>query len=78
MAPFKSNSEWITQEMYLEWFKFFIASIPYARPVLLIKDGHSSHITLEVIELAHANNKHLLCLPPHTSHTIAALGYRCV
>ena len=39
-----------TQELYLEWFKFFIIiipSIPAVRPVLLLEDGHSSHITIE-------------------------------
>ena len=47
-----SDNGWITQDIYLEWFKFFIKSIPLARPVLLIEDGHGSHITLDVIEMA--------------------------
>ena len=58
-----SDNGWIT----IEWFKFFLACIPPARPVLLIEDGHSSHISIEVIELAHSNNVHLLCLPSHTT-----------
>ena len=68
-----SVNGWINQELYLEWFKFFIASIPSARPVLLIEDGHSSHITIEVIELARQNDIHLLCLPSHTSHVLQPL-----
>ena len=68
-----SDSGWITQELYLEWLKFFIASIPPARPVLLIEDGHGSHVTLDVIELARANDVHLLCLPSHTSHILQPL-----
>ena len=59
-----SDNGWITQDIYLEWFKFFIKTIPPARPVLLIEDGHGSHITLDVIELARKNNIHLLCLHP--------------
>ena len=43
---------WVTSELYLKWFKFFIQQIPPARPILLIQDGHSSHITVELIELA--------------------------
>ena len=71
---FKSSENgWISQEIYLEWFKFFIASIPPARPVLLIEDGHGSHVSLDVIELARANNIHLLCLPAHTSHILQPL-----
>ena len=54
-------------------FKFFVASIPPVRPVLLIEDGHGSHITLDVIELARANDTHLLCLPSHTSHILQPL-----
>ena len=68
-----SDSGWITLEIYLQWFKYFITSIPPARPVLLIEDGHGSHISLDVIELARANNIHLLCLPSHTSHILQPL-----
>ena len=71
---FKSSENgWISQVIYLEWFKFFIASIPPARPVLLIEDGHGSHVSFDVIELARANNIHLLCLPAHTSHILQPL-----
>ena len=41
--------------------------------MLLIEDGHASHITIDVIELARANNIHLLCLPSHTSHILQPL-----
>ena len=58
-----SDNGWVTHELYLEWFRFFLANIPPTRPVLLIEDGHSSHISMEVIELARCNNIHLLCLP---------------
>ena len=65
-----SKSGWVNQDLYLEWFRF---SIPSAQPVLLIKDGHSSHISLEVIELAQENDVHLLCLPSHMSHLLQPL-----
>ena len=39
-----SESGWINQSLFLDWFKFFIMSIPPARPVLIIEDGHSSHV----------------------------------
>ena len=68
-----SKSGWVNQDLYLEWLRFFISSIPAARPVLLIEDGHSSHISLEVIELAQENDIHLLCLPSHTSHLLQPL-----
>ena len=69
----KSENGWITSELYLDWFKFFLRNISPARPVLLIQDGHSSHVSIELIELARENNVHLLCLPSHTSHILQPL-----
>ena len=71
---FKSTeSGWITQEVYMEWFQWFIEVFPPARPVLLIEDGHGSHISIELIELARANEVYLLCLPVHTTHILQPL-----
>ena len=64
---------WITAELYLTWFKFFLKQIPPARPVLLIQDGCSSHISIELIELAKENDVHLLCLPSHITHVLQPL-----
>ena len=69
-----SESGWINSELYLEWFHFFLEHIPPTRPVLLLKDGHASHTTIEVIELARASNVHILCLPAHTTHVLQPLG----
>ena len=68
-----SDNGWINQELYLRWFKFFIANIPSARPILLIQDGHGSHLSLAVIRLARENDIHLLCLPAHTTHLLQPL-----
>ena len=46
-----SDNGWINAEIYLEWLKFFLKS-----PVLLIQDGHASHISIELIELARSND----------------------
>ena len=48
-------------------------SIPPPRPVLLILDGHASHVSIEVIELARCNQIHMLCLPSHTTHILQPL-----
>ena len=69
----KTESGWMSKEVYLEWFKFFLENIPPARPVVLIQDGHASHVSVELIELARANDIHLLCLPAHTSHILQPL-----
>ena len=68
-----SPNGWMNTEIFTEWFKFFISSIPSSRPVLLIMDGHASHMSIGNIELARENGVHLLCIPSHTSHILAPL-----
>ena len=68
-----SESGWVNQDLYIKWFNLFLEAIPSSRPVLLIQDGHSSHMSIELIELAKANDVHLLCLPAHTSHLLQPL-----
>ena len=57
-----SDTGWINADLFLEWFKFFIKSIPPTRPVLLIQDGHSSHVSIELVELARENNIYIYCV----------------
>ena len=68
-----SDNGWITKELFFEWFKLFVQMIPPLRPVLLVLDGHGSHITIDVIEYTRSNEIHLLCLPSHTSHILQPL-----
>ena len=68
-----SDNGWITKYLFFEWFKMFAQMIPPSRPVLLVLDGHGSHITIDVIEYARANEIHMLCLPSHTSHVLQPL-----
>ena len=68
-----SDNGWITKHLFFEWFKLFTQMIPPSRPVLLVLDGHGSHITIDVIEHARANEIHMLCLPSHTSHILQPL-----
>ena len=68
-----SESGWMNGNIFIKWFNFFVENIPPSRPVLLIMDGHGSHISIELIELARANGIHLLCLPSHTSHLLQPL-----
>ena len=69
----RSDSGWVNSELFLAWLKFFAQSIPPSRPVLLILDGHSSHVSIETIEFARSNEIHILCLPAHTTHILQPL-----
>ena len=68
-----SDTGWVNTELFFEWLHFFVQSIPSSRPVLLILDGHSSHISIEVIEFARSNDIHMLCIPAHTTHILQPL-----
>ena len=63
----------INDGLFLQWFKFFLESIPPTRPVLLIMDGNGTHMSIELIELAQSSGVHLLCLPSHTTHILQPL-----
>jgi hypothetical protein len=69
-----SESGWITSYLFVEWFKWFIQqTINVSKPILLIMDNHSCHISIEVIELAKQNQILLLLLPPNCTHALQPL-----
>ena len=60
--------------LFSSWFKKgFVKWTKALLRVLLIFDGHMSHISDEVINLARENQVHLLCLPPCCSHLLQPL-----
>lgn len=63
-----SKSGYMVTDVFLNWLHVFNANIPPKRPVLLLLDGHASHISLPAIQFAKDNGIEMLCLPPHTSH----------
>ena len=71
----KSDSGWIDSELFLAWLnKIFVKFCVPERPIMLLIDGHASHITIEAIDSCQANNIILLpCLPPHTTHALQPL-----
>ena len=61
-------------ELFSYWLKdLFLPSIPPARPVLLLLDGHSSHYEPNTIKYAASHGVVILCLPPHTTHVAQPL-----
>ena len=43
------------------------------KPILLVLDGHGSHDTLPIIDLALSHGIIIFCLPPHTTHKLQPL-----
>jgi len=65
---------WITDVIGERWFRdVFLAECGPERPQLLILDGHSSHETLAILEMALHEKIHVLSLPPHTTHLLHPL-----
>ena len=61
----KSDKGWI----FYKWLEeHFIKRTATIRPLLLLIDGHSSHIDINTSKLCKDNNILLYCLPPHSSH----------
>ena len=65
-----SPSGWMETPLFTEWFKsVFLPQVTHiSEPKLLLMDGHVSHISFEVIDLARSNNVHLFCFPSNSSH----------
>lgn len=69
-----TNSGWMEDSVFESWFnQFVIFTKNLQKPVLLIYDGHGSHITYGTIKKAVDNNIIILCIPPHTSHALQPL-----
>lgn len=70
------SSGWMQTEIFTTWFQHFLK---YAKPsaddrVLLILDGHATHIkNIEMLELAKQHYVDVLVLPPHCTHRLQPL-----
>jgi len=61
------------RDVFLNYFEksFLITAQPTPdNPVLLIYNGHSSHVDLKLIEIAVNNNVTILLLPPNLNHQL--------
>lgn len=69
-------SGWVQTNLFTMWFRHFLQHVKpsVTSPVLLILDGHASHMrNIDLIDLAKENHVHLLSIPPHSSHKIQPL-----
>ena len=59
-------------EVFAEWFNIFIKMVK-GRPLLLLFDGHMTHITLPVIENAMKEKVIIVKFPPHVTDVLQPL-----
>ncbi len=75
-----TDSGWSNGQVLQKYLEtFFLKYVPTAvhDPVLLMYDGHASHVTLPIIQWARDHNIILFVLPPHTSHVLQPLDVSC-
>ncbi|CAF1655586.1 unnamed protein product [Rotaria magnacalcarata] len=70
-----TESGWIDENCFYEYLsKSFIPKTHHiARPLLLILDNHSTHLSIRTAKLAIKHNVHILCLPSHSTHLLQPL-----
>ncbi|XP_053390074.1 uncharacterized protein LOC123531140 isoform X2 [Mercenaria mercenaria] len=76
-----TDSGWSNSDTFLKYlndhFLKFVQRPDESQPILLIFDGHRSHINIPVIEWAKQHNIILFVLPAHTSHLLQPLDVGC-
>lgn len=70
-----SSNGWMEIPQFKEWFeKVFIEFVKsFDGPKILVLDGHKSHITSDIVQLARSNEIWIICLPPHSTHVLQPL-----
>lgn len=71
-----SEKGWMTTEIFNSWFEKFCKDVK-ERPLLIILDGHVSHLDKATIDLALQQNITLLKLPAHTTDLLQPLDKCC-
>lgn len=69
-----SKRGWMETDIFFNYMKkIVIPGLGENQPVLMIYDGHSTHVDTKVVALASENNITILKLPAHTSHLLQRL-----
>ena len=71
-----SDNGWMTSDLFGTWFEKFLLYFTQ-RPLLVVFDGHSSHVSYQVIKRAKEEGVSLLKLPPHTTDRLQPLDVAC-
>ena len=67
-----SKSGYIETDIFIEYLNHFqkFRTKINGKKCILILDGHSTHLSVQAIEMCQANGIEMVCLPPHSSHRI--------
>lgn len=65
---------WMTSQAFFHYMtNYFVKWAPKERPLLVIFDGHLSHISIEVVNFAIENKIDIIRLPAHTTDNLQPL-----
>ena len=69
------KSGWVDQDLFIKWFAHFVryAKPSVEQPHLLLLDGHISHKSLALIDMAREHGVVIITFPPHTTHKLQPL-----
>lgn len=70
-----SGSGWMPATIFHDWFEKFIKKVE-TRPILLVFDGHMTHLSLATLQLTKAANS-LVKLPAHCTDVMQPLDISC-
>ncbi|XP_031639161.1 uncharacterized protein LOC116351222 [Contarinia nasturtii] len=70
-----NESGWMQQNEFVKYIRHFLKYVNSSRqkPILLLLDNHTSHLSIEAIDLALENGIIMLTFPPHCSHKMQPL-----
>ena len=68
---------WMETDIFADWLDAF-ADKNKGRPMLLLFDGHMTHIFIRVIQEALSDNIHLLKVPPDMTEILQPLDKCCL
>lgn len=71
-----TDNGWMTSAVFLEWFIKFCELVK-DRPLLVIFDGHLTHLDMETVKYAMSQNVTIIKLPPHTTDVLQPLDKAC-
>ena len=66
----------MTTSIFHDWFQKFICKVE-VRPILLLFDGHLTHLSATTLELTLAENISLVKLPAHCTYVLQPLDVLC-
>ncbi|XP_054729343.1 uncharacterized protein LOC129238338 [Anastrepha obliqua] len=72
---FANGSRWMTSEDFIRYMQHFIkhTGANADSPTLLLLDNHTSHLSIEAIELALRHGITMISFPPHCTHRMQPL-----